>query len=106
MQLRSAFQLITAAVQDRTHDPKLITHVRISTRAEHCSMFRHFTLIYAVRSINLLFTTTITYIYVLQDNCKEQSRTLRQVTADKGQTSRSVLHFISLNIIFKRSQVQ
>lgn len=106
VQLRSAFQLITAAVQDRPHDPILITHVRISTRAEHCSMFRHFTLIYSVRSINLLFATTITFVNILHDNCKEQSRTLRQVTADKGQTSRSVIHFISLNIMFKRFQVE
>jgi len=64
VQLRSAFQLI-AAVQDRLHDPILITHVRISTRAEHCSMFRHFTLIYTVRSINLLFAATITFVRIL-----------------------------------------
>lgn len=106
VQLRSAFQLITAAVQDRPHDPILITHVRISTRAEHCCMLRHFTLIYTVRSINLLFATTTTFVNILHDNCEEQSRTLRQVTADKGQTSRSVIHFISLNITFKRSQVE
>ena len=106
VKLRSAFQLITAAVQDRLHDPLLITHVRISTRAEHCSMFRHFTLIYTVRSTNLLFAAMITFVNILHDNCKEQSRTLRQVTADKGQTSRSVLHFISSNIVFKSSQVE
>lgn len=106
VQLRSALQLIKAAVQDRPHDPILITHVRISTRAEHCSMFRHFTLINTVRSINSLFATTITFVNIRHDNCNEQSRTIRQVTADKGQTSRSVLHSISLNIIFKRSQVE
>jgi hypothetical protein len=49
-------------------------------------MFRHFTLIYTVRSINLLFATTITSVNILHDNYKEQSRALRQVTADKGQT--------------------
>lgn len=45
-------------------------------------------------------------VNILHDKRKEQSRIFRQVTADKGQTSRRVLHFTSLNIILKRSQVE
>jgi hypothetical protein len=71
VQLRSAFQLIKAADQDRPHEPILITHVRISTVADHCSMFHHFTLIYTVRSINLLWATKITFVNILHDKRKE-----------------------------------